>query len=109
MTEISRRHFVCLSAVSPFIFQLSAFATQSEGNKKDGEGLVILLGGGSKRRLNADISAALACWQDYPRRKRCPVSGKTATDVEGSPGKGRRLRVPMGNLQQSLGALGERT
>lgn len=37
---------------------------------KDGEELVILLGGGSKKRQNADIAAALACWQDYKRRKR---------------------------------------
>jgi len=37
---------------------------------KDGEKIVILLGGGSKKRQNSDISAALACWQDYKHRKR---------------------------------------
>ena len=37
---------------------------------KDGEALIILLGGGSKKRQHADISAALFCWQDYKRRKR---------------------------------------
>jgi putative addiction module killer protein len=37
---------------------------------KEGEGLVILLGGGSKKRQSADISATLACWQDYQTRKR---------------------------------------
>ena len=37
---------------------------------KDGEEMVILLGGGSKRRQSTDISAALACWQEYKRRKR---------------------------------------
>jgi putative addiction module killer protein len=37
---------------------------------KDGEALIILLGGGSKKRQSADISAALSCWQDYKRRKR---------------------------------------
>ena len=37
---------------------------------KDGEELVILLGGGSKKRQNADISTALAYWEDYKRRKR---------------------------------------
>jgi len=37
---------------------------------KDGEALIILLGGGSKKRQHADISAALSCWQDYKRRKR---------------------------------------
>jgi len=33
MTEISRRQFLYLSAVSPFIFQFSAHGTQREGNK----------------------------------------------------------------------------
>ena len=36
---------------------------------KDGEALVILLGGGTKRRQRRDISAARANWQDYKRRK----------------------------------------
>lgn len=35
---------------------------------KDGEGLVILLGGGSKKRQHRDIEQALANWQDYKRR-----------------------------------------
>jgi len=36
---------------------------------KDGERLVILLAGGTKSRQQRDISAALANWQDYKRRK----------------------------------------
>jgi putative addiction module killer protein len=36
---------------------------------KDGECLVILLGGGTKKRQQHDINAALANWQDYKRRK----------------------------------------
>ena len=36
---------------------------------KDGERMVILLGGGSKKRQGNDIAAALANWQDYKRRK----------------------------------------
>jgi putative addiction module killer protein len=36
---------------------------------KDGERLVILLGGGTKKRQQRDIQAALANWQDYKRRK----------------------------------------
>jgi putative addiction module killer protein len=36
---------------------------------KDGETLVILLGGGTKKRQQRDINAALASWQDYKRRK----------------------------------------
>jgi len=36
---------------------------------KDGERLVILLGGGTKKGQQRDISAALARWQDYRKRK----------------------------------------
>jgi putative addiction module killer protein len=36
---------------------------------KDGERLVIVLGGGAKKRQQHDIAAALANWQDYKRRK----------------------------------------
>ncbi len=36
---------------------------------KDGDRLVILLGGGSKTRQKRDIEAALDHWQDYKRRK----------------------------------------
>lgn len=36
---------------------------------KDGDRLIILLGGGSKKRQRADIAAALACWQDYKLRR----------------------------------------
>jgi putative addiction module killer protein len=37
---------------------------------KDGERLVILLGGGTKKRQQSDISEAVSRWQDYKRRKR---------------------------------------
>jgi putative addiction module killer protein len=37
---------------------------------KDGETIVILLGGGTKKRQQADIEAARALWQEYKRRKR---------------------------------------
>jgi putative addiction module killer protein len=37
---------------------------------KDGERLVILFGGGSKARQQADIAAAQASWQEYKRRKK---------------------------------------
>jgi len=36
---------------------------------KDGERLVILLGGGTKKRQQQDIDTALTRWQDYKRRK----------------------------------------
>ncbi len=37
---------------------------------KDGERLVILVGGGTKKRKQEDIKTALARWQDYKQRKR---------------------------------------
>ena len=36
---------------------------------KDGATIVVLLGGGTKKRQARDIADALACWQDYKRRK----------------------------------------
>jgi putative addiction module killer protein len=36
----------------------------------DGNVLVILLGGGTKRRQQRDIDAALRRWRDYKKRKR---------------------------------------
>jgi putative addiction module killer protein len=35
----------------------------------DGRALVILLGGGTKRRQSADIADALSFWRDYKARK----------------------------------------
>lgn len=37
---------------------------------RDGEALVILLGGGTKQRQQADIATAQARWADYKRRKK---------------------------------------
>jgi len=37
---------------------------------KDGDTLVILLGGGTKKRQQSDIEAAQDLWRDYKRRKR---------------------------------------
>jgi putative addiction module killer protein len=36
----------------------------------DGATVIVLLGGGSKKRQDAGIKAAKACWQDYCNRKR---------------------------------------
>ena len=36
---------------------------------RDGEKLVILLGGGTKRRQQSDIEAAHGLWAEYKRRK----------------------------------------
>ena len=37
---------------------------------KDGERLVLLLGGGTKKRQQRDIAAAIDRWRDYKRRKK---------------------------------------
>ncbi len=37
---------------------------------KDRDTLVILLGGGTKKRQQKDIEAAQAIWREYKRRKR---------------------------------------
>ena len=37
---------------------------------KDGEKLVVLLGGGTKKRQQADIEAAQELWQEYKRVKK---------------------------------------
>ena len=37
---------------------------------RDGETVVILLGGGTKKRQDRDISQAIACWAEYRKRKR---------------------------------------
>ena len=37
---------------------------------KNGDKLVILLGGGTKKRQNRDIQDAQASWTDYKRRKK---------------------------------------
>ena len=37
---------------------------------QDGDVLVILLGGGTKKRQNQDIKLAQECWTDYKARKK---------------------------------------
>jgi putative addiction module killer protein len=37
---------------------------------RDGEQIIILLGGGTKKRQHRDIELAIAGWQDYKRRKK---------------------------------------
>ena len=40
---------------------------------KDGNMLVILVGGGTKKRQSHDIAAAQECWAAYKRRKKLEV------------------------------------
>ncbi|PWU13310.1 MAG: addiction module killer protein [Verrucomicrobia bacterium] len=37
---------------------------------RDGRNMILLLGGGSKRRQNADIAAAVTRWKRYKQTKR---------------------------------------
>ena len=39
---------------------------------RDGETLVILLTGGTKKRQQRDIEAAIEMWTDYKQRRRAP-------------------------------------
>ena len=41
---------------------------------KDGETLVVLLGGGTKKRQQVDIATAQECWADYKRRKKKEIN-----------------------------------
>ena len=40
---------------------------------KDGDRLVILIGGGTKKRQEQDIAEAHQCWAAYKRRKRLEI------------------------------------
>jgi putative component of toxin-antitoxin plasmid stabilization module len=42
---------------------------QCQAGERDGERLVLLPGGGTKKRQQQDIETALVRWQDYKRRK----------------------------------------
>ena len=37
---------------------------------RDGEALILLLGGGTKKTQSMDILSAKRCWSDYKKRKR---------------------------------------
>ena len=43
---------------------------------KDGLEIIVLLGGGSKKRQQRDIDEAVALWEDYKRRKASTQKGK---------------------------------
>lgn len=43
---------------------------------KDGEEIVILLGGGTKQRQQNDIQVALDRWEDYKERKKQRKKGE---------------------------------
>jgi putative addiction module killer protein len=72
LDRIERGNLSAAKGVGSGVFELRLFF--GPGYRiyfgKDGETLVILLGGGSKRRQDSDIQAARALWQEYKDRKR---------------------------------------
>ena len=71
MTRISLGNFSNVEGVGSGVFEYKV--DFGPGYRiyfgKDGKTLVILSGGGTKKRQQRDINAALANWQDYKRRK----------------------------------------
>ena len=43
---------------------------------KDGLKIIVLIGGGTKKRQQQDIDQALTLWEDYKRRKALTTQGK---------------------------------
>ena len=59
---------------------------------KDGEHLVILLGGGTKRGQAVDIEAAQAAWREYKQRKK--AAQKRTAENEVAEDKAQSKRKP---------------
>jgi putative addiction module killer protein len=72
LTRISQGNFSNVKGVGSGVFEYTL--DFGPGYRiyfgKDGDRLVILLGGGTKKRQQRDISNAVARWQDYKQRKR---------------------------------------
>jgi putative addiction module killer protein len=56
---------------------------------RDGDAVVVLLAGGTKRRQQADIAAAKQYWLDYRKRKRGETGDAIDKKLQGN-GKGSR-------------------
>jgi putative addiction module killer protein len=57
---------------------------------KDGDQLVILLGGGTKRTQQKDIEAAKVLWREYKTRKRAAQKAETETAAKKPTGRKKR-------------------
>jgi len=72
ITRISRGNFSRVKGVGGGVFEYTM--DFGPGYRiyfgKDGERLVILLGGGTKKRQDQDIRQAQLNWEDYKRRKK---------------------------------------
>ncbi len=71
LTRIEQGNFSTVKGVGAGVFECRiAFGPRYRVYfGKDGETLVILLAGGTKKRQQEDIAAAQARWKDYKRRK----------------------------------------
>jgi putative addiction module killer protein len=71
LARLANRNFSAVKGAGAGIFELRV--DFGPGYRiyfgKDGERLVILLGGGTKKRQQADIEAAQSCWRSYKRDK----------------------------------------
>jgi len=71
LTRIAAGNFSNVRGVGPGVFEYNL--DFGPGYRiyfgRDRETLVILLGGGTKKRQQRDVNTALANWQDYKRRK----------------------------------------
>lgn len=71
VTRIEQRNFSSVKGVGGGVFESRiAFGPGLRVYfGKDGDTVVILLGGGTKKRQTRDVADAHRCWQDYKRRK----------------------------------------
>ena len=51
-------------------YRIDFWSGLSDSLGQDGDRLIILVGGGTKKRQQEDIATAPASWQDYKQRKR---------------------------------------
>lgn len=72
LTRLAGGNFSNVRGVGPSLFEYKVDFGPGYRiySGKDGERLVVLLGGGSKSRQQLDIAAALASWREYKERKR---------------------------------------
>ena len=71
MTRIEQGNFSSVKGVGGGVFEsrINFGAGLRVYFGKDGAAIVILLGGGTKKRQARDIADAQKCWQDYKQRK----------------------------------------
>lgn len=72
LSRMERGNFSCVRGVGSGVFEYKI--DFGPGLRiyfgKDGDSVVILIGGGTKKRQRQDIAAAQECWADYKQRKR---------------------------------------